>query len=326
MTNSDTTRWLARPVDLDTDHVLGDENAEITLVEYGSYACPHCRAANEEIARLRDHLGDRIRYVFRHLPIAGSELAVRAAELAESTFSEQGFWRVHMKLMTRSTELTEEDIASVTGDLSLGGGDPRRIEDVENQARSRVEADVVSARASGVRFTPSFFINNRRYDGPWDLSSMSDAMLGRLGHRVQSAAIDFAGWGPSAGALLLVATVVALFISNSSIGPDFEGLLHTELGFLLGSLSFKMSVLHWINDALLTIFFLVVGLEIKREMTVGRLANVITAALPIAAAIGGMAFPALLYWIMIPAGPWAHGWGIPMATDTAFAVAIIVMM
>lgn len=87
-----------------------------------------------------------------------------------------------------------------------------------------------------------------------------------------------------------------------------------------------MSLLHWINDGLLTIFFLVVGLEIKREFTVGHLSSLRSGALPVAAAIGGMAVPALLYLLLVPAGPWTRGWGVPMATDTAFAVALIAMM
>ena len=87
-----------------------------------------------------------------------------------------------------------------------------------------------------------------------------------------------------------------------------------------------MSLLHWINDALLTVFFLVVGLEIKREFTVGHLASRRSAALPIAAAIGGMAVPALIYVSLVSSGAWHHGWGVPMATDTAFAVALIAMM
>ena len=74
---------LDRPVDQVRDHVLGAPDAEITLVEYGSYACPYCRAANEQIARVRDPFGDRLRYVFRHRPLTGSELARRAAELVE---------------------------------------------------------------------------------------------------------------------------------------------------------------------------------------------------------------------------------------------------
>src|SRR3546814_7563050 len=82
----------------------------------------------------------------------------------------------------------------------------------------------------------------------------------------------------------------------------------------------------WINDGLLSLFSLVGGLEIKREFTSGHLSNVRSAALPIAAAIGGMAVPALLYVLVIPAGQWSHGWGVPIATDTAFAIALIAML
>ena len=87
-----------------------------------------------------------------------------------------------------------------------------------------------------------------------------------------------------------------------------------------------MSLLQWVNDALLTVFFLVVGLEIKREFTVGHLASRRSAALPIAAAIGGMTVPALIYVSLVPPGAWQLGWGVPMATDTAFAVALIAML
>ena len=100
--------------------------------------------------------------------------------------------------MTRSATLTEDDLASVAGELGVdedtGGTAP---------GRARVEADIASARASGVRVTPTFFINGRRYDGPWDEVSLSEAMLGSLGHRVHSAAVDFASWAPSTGVLLL---------------------------------------------------------------------------------------------------------------------------
>jgi NhaA family Na+:H+ antiporter len=87
-----------------------------------------------------------------------------------------------------------------------------------------------------------------------------------------------------------------------------------------------MPALDWINHGLLSVFFLIVGLEIKREFTVGHLAGRQLAALPVAAALGGMIVPAALYALLIPAGQWAHGWGVPMATDTAFAIALIAMM
>ena len=326
MSDIEVASRLDRPVNAGYDHVLGPDNAEITLVEYGSYDCPHCRAANERIAQVRDQFGDRVRYVFRHRPISGSELARRAAELAEHANDQETFWHAHLALMTRSPALSEEDLATVASDLGLSRESKQEAEEAASRARLRVAADEKSARSSGVRYTPTFFINGRRYDGPWDESSFSDAMLGSLGHRVRSAALDFASWAPSAGVLLLVASIVAVLFTNSAWAPGFTAFWQQPWGFTFGDSGFLLPVLHWINDGLLTIFFLVVGLEIKREFTVGHLASRRSAALPVAAAIGGMVVPALIYSLLIPAGEWSRGWGVPMATDTAFAVALIVMM
>ena len=317
---------LDRSVDDAVDHTLGPDRAQITLVEYGSYACPFCRAANERIAEVRDQLGERLRYVFRHRPLTGSDLALRAAELVERARTPEQFWDAHVKLMTRSQVLTEEDLEAVARDLGLAGDAPERGAGEARDAAARVASDIASSHASGVRFTPTFFINERRYDGPWDESSFLDAMLGTLGHRFRAAALDFASWGPSAGILLLLATVLAVAVTNSPLGPAFDHFWHQQAGLSFGEARFGMSIQHWVNDGLLTIFFLVVGLEIKREFTVGHLAGRRSAALPIAGAIGGMVVPAAIYILILPGGPWAHGWGVPMATDTAFAIAIIVMM
>jgi Na+:H+ antiporter, NhaA family len=326
MLNSTSSSRLDRPVNETEDHVLGPENAEITLVEYGSYACPYCRAANEEIAAIRDQFGDRLRYVFRHRPISNSELAVRAAELVEHATDPKHFWKAHIALMTRSEDLTEDDVLAVAADLGIDKEAPETAEQVAERARQRVEADRASARASGVKFTPTFFINGRRYDGPWDRSSLSDAMLGRLGHRVSTAALDFVSWGPSAGILLFLATLLAIVLANSPMGPAFEALWREPLGISFGEMAFTLSLRQWIDDGLLTIFFLVVGLEIKREFTVGHLTSRRSAALPIAAAIGGMVAPSVIYSLVVPAGAWSHGWGVPMATDTAFAIALIALL
>ena len=326
MSDTEMATRLDRPVNAAYDHVLGPDSAEITLVEYGSYACPHCRAANERISQVRDQFGDRLRYVFRHRPIGGSDIARRAAELAEHTGDPEKFWDAHVALMTRSTELSEDDLAVVATDLGLTREARDEAAEAARRARERVLSDERSARASGVRYTPTFFINGRRYDGPWDESSLTDAMLGSLGHRVRSAALDFASWAPSAGVLLLLASILAVIFTNSMWGPAFTAFWDQRWGLTFGDTGFLLPVLHWINDGLLTIFFLVVGLEIKREFTVGHLASRRSAALPIAAAIGGMVVPALIYSLLIPAGPLARGWGVPMATDTAFAVALIVMM
>lgn len=325
MSEVETSYRLDRPVDEQRDHILGPANAEITLVEYGSYACPHCRAANERIAQVRDQFGDRLRYVFRQRPLTGSDIARRAAELAERCGT-QRFWDVHVELMTRSDILTEDDLRAVTDELGLTHEDPQKAAEAERRAKARVDADMDSARTSGVMITPTFFINGRRYDGPWDETSFTDAMLGSLGHRVRAAALDFASWAPSTGVLLLLASILAVLLANSTFGPGFDAFWEQTWGLTFGDRQLLMSLGHWVNDGLLTVFFLVVGLEVKREFTVGHLASRRSAALPIAAAIGGMAVPALLYALLIPDGPWSHGWGVPMATDTAFAVALIVMM
>jgi Na+:H+ antiporter, NhaA family len=199
------SNWLDRPVDDGYDHTVGAENAPITLVEYGSYACPYCRAANERIGEVHDQFGDRLRCVFRHRPVRGSELALRAAELVEHANDPKRFWDAHVALMTRSETLTEDDLHAVARDLGLSRDATEEAQEAARQAKARVEADMASAQASGVIITPTFFINSRRYDGPWDETS-SDAMLGRLGHRVQAAALNFAAWAPSAGALLPIAT------------------------------------------------------------------------------------------------------------------------
>ena len=317
---------LDRPVDPERDHTLGPATAPITLVEYGSYACPHCRVANERIGSVRTDFGDRLRYVFRHRPLTGSDIARRAAELAETAPTPARFWDAHVALMSRSTNLTEEDVGAVAEELGLAELETAEADRRRAAARERVDADVSSAYASGVRFVPTFFINGRRYDGPWDESSFTDAMLGSLGHRVRTAALEFASWAPSTGVLLLLATVAALLIANAPAGHAFDAFWNTEVGLVFGDFVARMSLLDWVNDGLLTIFFLVVGLEIKREFTTGSLASRRSAALPIAAAIGGMAVPALIYLALMPQGPWSQGWGVPMATDTAFAVALIAMM
>jgi len=317
---------LDRPVDPARDHVVGAQTAEITLVEYGSYDCPHCRAANARIGEVRDQLGSRVRYVFRHRPIANSELARRAADLVEQAPTPAEFWSAHVSLMTRSRTLNEGDLHAVAEELRLAELDADHAARVAAEAKARVDADVASSHASGVRFTPTFFINSRRYDGPWDEASFTDAMLGSLGHRVRVAALGFASWAPSTGVMLLLATVLAIVLTNSAAGAAFEAFWRMPFGLALGDASFRMSLLEWVNDALLTVFFLVVGLEIKREFTVGHLASRRSAALPIAAAIGGMAVPALIYVSLVPAGIWQIGWGVPMATDTAFAVALIAML
>ena len=123
--------------------------------------------------------------------------------------------------------------------------------------------------------------------------------------------------------LLLACTVVALVWANSPWADSYFELLHTYVGVSWGDAAFKLSLHHWINDGLMVVFFFVVGLEIKREMVVGELSSFNKAALPVAAAIGGMVVPAVLFFVLNMGGEGARGWGIPMATDIAFALGVL---
>jgi NhaA family Na+:H+ antiporter len=316
---------LDPPVDVGRDHILGPADAEMALVEFGSYACPHCHAVHEVIEGLRSRFGERMKYVYRHLPIAGSANAKRASELAEYAAETTGrFWEVHEALMERGPAFSEGDFERIARDYDVppSGTDH---DPAYAAAQPRVRDDIESAQRSGVQVTPTFFINGRRYRGAWDESSLADAMLGTLGHRIQSAAFEFVRWGPSSGLLLGLATMLALVLSNSPLGPAFAAMWETPLGFQWGTRPFTHSLLHWVNHGLLTIFFFVVGLEIKREFTVGHLATFRSGALPVIAALGGIVLPAVIYASIAPP-ELKHGWGIPIGTDTAFAVALIVLL
>jgi NhaA family Na+:H+ antiporter len=298
----------------------------MTLVEYGSYTCSRCHAVHEVIANLRDRFGDRLRYVFRHRPSAGDDEAQQAATLAEYAAETTGpFWDIHDALMKEGPTFSSGDFERIAKTFDLPTGDDRDPLACQTAER-RVREDVESARRSGVAMTPTFFINARRYDGPWDESALAEALLGSLGHRMQAAALDFVRWGPSAGFLLLVMSVLAVVLIHSSFGSQFESWWTTPLGVQFGGGGLTLPLRTWINDGLLSIFFLVVGLEIKREFTVGHLATRRSAALPVAGAIGGMVVPALVYLMVAPPGPLKAGWAIPMLTDTAFAVALMVLL
>jgi NhaA family Na+:H+ antiporter len=128
------------------------------------------------------------------------------------------------------------------------------------------------------------------------------------------------------GIVLLACTLVALVAANSRWSSDFDAFWQTRLGFTVGNFGLHKPLLLWINDGLMTVFFFLVGLEIKRELVLGELRDPRKAALPAAAAIGGMIVPAAIYWVLLRNAPGAQGWGIPMATDIAFVVGLLAIL
>jgi Na+:H+ antiporter, NhaA family len=130
----------------------------------------------------------------------------------------------------------------------------------------------------------------------------------------------------SGSILLLLFTVIALAWANSPWANLYERMLHVKIGLSVGGHGFALSAAHWVNDGLMAIFFFVVGLEIKRELVVGQLSTVRSALLPVAAALGGLVAPALIYAALNAGGPGEPGWGVPMATDIAFALGVLALV
>ena len=128
------------------------------------------------------------------------------------------------------------------------------------------------------------------------------------------------------GLVLMFMTVVALILANSPLAEGYLNFFHMKIDLTVGSWQLSHSIHHWINDGLMAIFFFIIGLEIKREILVGELSNMKVAMLPILAAVGGMVFPALIFLSINSGGEGAVGWGIPMATDIAFAISALVLL
>jgi NhaA family Na+:H+ antiporter len=327
--NSTNTRFrnqLDRPIDPIKDHILGDPQSEMILVEYGSYASLSCQEAHFIITNLKDHFGDQLCYVFRHKPLANNEVAKKAAILAEyATIVKGDFWGIHKELIEKGTSLDMESLNHIAARHDLSEFDQINSSTL-SISQQYVYDNIKSARKSGALFIPSFFINSKRYEKPWDENSLSEALIGSLSNKLQTITTDFVRWGASTGIVLLLMSLLAIIIVNSQLGPKFQAFWDVPFSFAINNNEFSLSLLEWTNNGLLTIFFLVVGLEIKREFTSGRLSNRRAATLPIAASIGGVIAPALLYIIIAPAGPLSYGWSTTISTDTAFAITILTML
>jgi protein-disulfide isomerase len=165
--------FLDEPVDPDRDHIRGDPDAPLTLVEYGDFECPFCSRATGTVGELAERFGGELRYVFRHLPLPDvhehSELAAQAAEAAAAQGS---FWEMHDLLFRHQDRLEYEDLVAYAGELGL---DVDRFADDLQAGRlaTRVRRDVASAEASGARGTPTFFVGDRRHIGQYDTETLA---------------------------------------------------------------------------------------------------------------------------------------------------------
>ncbi len=166
---------LSPPLE-ETDHLLGERGAELELVMFGDFQCPYCLGAQSVLRRVRERLGERLLFGFRHLPIPERHpLAPLAAEASEAAAAQGQFWEYHDALYAAQPRLSRETMLEVARDLGL---DAARMEDeIDSGAHhDRVARDLACAEASGATGTPTFYVNGKRFFGAYDAGSLVEAL------------------------------------------------------------------------------------------------------------------------------------------------------
>lgn len=167
---------LAKEVGAD-DHVQGEQNAQYTLVEYGDFQCPSCGEAFPVVKQVQQHFGKKLRFAFRNFPLEQHEFAEAAAETAEFAAGEGKFWEMHDALYTNQAEFEDELFPELARQLGL------KVESLdralaEGTFADRVKADVESGEASGLRGTPTFYINGKQHTGSFAYEALIKAIEG----------------------------------------------------------------------------------------------------------------------------------------------------
>jgi protein-disulfide isomerase len=166
---------LQQPV-TDQDHIRGNPDAPITLVEYGDFECPHCGAAHPVVRDLMEHMGENMRFVYRHFPLQESHPhAALAAEAAEAAGAQGKFWQMHDKLFRNQQALEVENLYDYAAQIGLDAD--QLLQDLKDRRHEpEVNKDFLSGVRSGVNGTPTFYINGLRYDGPVTQAALLNAL------------------------------------------------------------------------------------------------------------------------------------------------------
>ena len=174
-----TPSTLASPI-TDEDHVHGQANAAITLVQYGDYECPYTRLSRHSVHQLQREFPDSLRFVFRHFPLEEIHPHARAAaSAAEAATAQTDFWTMHEYLFEHQQALEDGDLKRYASELGL---DADRFDRDRGspEVEERIDRDVTSGELSGVQGTPTFYVNGIRHDGGYDLESLRSAIIVQL--------------------------------------------------------------------------------------------------------------------------------------------------
>ncbi len=314
---------LDREFDATSDLVIGEPEAQVKVVWYLDYNGARLRKNRTLVLDVLQRIRETGASVAIR-PFGLDEISQTIARLATSAEQQGKFADFHLALIRHSGELTEQTAIQIASSVGL---DIDQLRD--SAAHDEVAAQVTEHREAVEAFGaegPGLFIDKRRYDGVWDEDSVVEAIRRPWGFLVRETSQAFFSWAASAGMVLVLATVAALVAVNIGFHDQYEHLREMLIGVTVGNWAFELSAEQWINDGLMGVFFLIVGIEIKREIVDGELSTLSNAMLPILGAIGGMVVPAAIYAAINMGHDTVSGWGVPMATDIAFTLGLMALL
>lgn len=321
------TGKLSRSLDQNRDPVHGNAQARIKLIWYADYSARISPTVLAIMPRVFERCGpENIALTIRQLPsLHRAPESVTAACAAIAAHRQDRFFAMHDALSAHDGRFDEAAVGNLARALNL---DMKRFsEDLTSpETLARIKEDRVDAERVGGAMTPLLFIDNQLYEGAWDEETLFEALEKPLGVRLGTAGSAFFNWAASAGLVLVLATLAALLVANLGGHAEYEHIRETPLGLSFGERSFVLPLEAWINDGLMALFFLLVGIEIKREIIDGELSDLSRAALPVFGALGGMIAPALIFAALNWGKETIVGWGVPMATDIAFTLGLMALL
>jgi NhaA family Na+:H+ antiporter len=320
---------LHRSFDPERDFIWSAGDGRVEIIWYVDYTCRHTRRIRDIVRRSPTRFGDQgpkvaVRFILPQegAPDCGADLAIRAAIAAHR----QGkFHDMHDALFDAPPRYDAEKIDDLARSLGLDL-DRFHADLYAAETDEKIKDDLAALGDTTDLHMPMVFIDNRFYDGTWAEGAIHEAIEKPLGVRLRLAGSDFFHWAAAAGLMLVCATLAALLVANIGLHGWYEHIREIPTGVFWNEGTFSLPLEAWINDGLMALFFLLVGIEIKREIVYGELSDMSRAALPIIGALGGMIAPALIYTAVNFGTDTAHGWGVPMATDIAFTLGIMALL
>lgn len=303
-----------------------NKDIQIELVVFIDYTIKIARNGRHILNNVVKHYGDTIKLKFQYFSNdvnnAEFQLTTRAVLTAKS------YGKLHemdLLLLDHKGDYTPEIIYNMVESLGI---DIKKFKEDYNsrEITTELKNNIKLAKQNEIKLVPAVTVNGALYKGAWDEHALIEYIEYIKNRPVAQAMESFVKWGASAALMLLIAAIAALIFANVGFIEEYEFLRDIKLGFSAGDSNFLLPLETWINDGLMAIFFLLIGLEIKRELIFGELSSRKKATMPVIGAIGGMIIPALIYLFINYKEDGAHGWGVPMATDIAFTLGLMALL